>query len=95
MVNKRTIMVKKRTIEEYRQVKDSVYIPPKSHKINSFMKTFGQELYSVLFHYNHYQEKWFCFKSDQKREYFNGDNSIVGTGKDPEAAFQNLLSKKS
>ncbi len=62
---------------------------------NNFVEIFGEKLYTVLFHYNFHQETWFCFKSEKKSEYFNGNINIVGTGKDPEAAFQNLLSKIS
>jgi len=89
-------MAKKRDINDYRQVKDTIYKPPVSHSlISRFPKKDGQSLYSVLFHYNYHQGKWFCFPSDQKRNYFNGNTTILGTGKDPEQAFQNFIKQQS
>lgn len=31
------------------------------------------ELYGWLFHYNIYQKKWYAFKREDSKQYFNGE----------------------
>jgi hypothetical protein len=83
-------MAKKRTLNEIRQEKTFGYVQPLGNTYSSFTQKFGNKLYGVLFHYNHHRGQWFCFPSDHKREYFNGDTYKIGKGKNPEEAFNDL-----
>ena len=60
---------------------------------NTIERTRGTELYSVLFHYNHYTDKWNCFERGEKREYFNGTTKKVGIGKNVTDAFWDYKTK--
>jgi len=53
--------------------------------------------YEVLFHCNHYrssEKRWACFLAQEKREYFNGNTTILGFGKSPEKAYKDYKYKK-
>jgi|3_EtaG_2_1085321.scaffolds.fasta_scaffold97000_2 hypothetical protein len=47
-------------------------------------------LWSLLFHYNHYTKLWACFNNEDKENYFNGGEPkyIIGKGQTPEGAYQ-------
>ena len=54
----------------------------------------NSQLYAVLFHYSHYRNRWACFNSGEKREYFNGDTPLIGFGNNVEEAFLDYKFKK-
>jgi hypothetical protein len=49
----------------------------------------GKKLYSLLFHYNCYTEKWACFRREDKVNYFNGSDSLypIGIGETTKEAY--------
>ena len=57
-------------------------------------KKFFEAGYEVLFHcstYRAYDQRWACFLSGEKREYFNGDTTITGYGRSIEEAYEDYL----
>ena len=62
-----------------------------------FQDLFKEQLYSVLFHFNHHRNKWFCFDSGNQRGYFNGE-AVAGSGSTLEEAFieyKNIIDEQS
>jgi|2_EtaG_2_1085320.scaffolds.fasta_scaffold79438_5 hypothetical protein len=58
---------------------------------------FDLKQYNLIFHYNHYKGKWFCFHRDNYREYFNGKTNKIGLGNSPEEAYvkyKNILANE-
>jgi len=51
----------------------------------------GNSLYNLLFHYNHYTEKWACFRNEDKENYFNGSKPtfLIGVGYTQKEAYEN------
>ena len=66
-----------------------------------FQDLFKEQLYSVLFHFNHHRNKWFCFDSGNQRGYFNGEGGwkiVTGSGSTVEEAFieyKNIIDEQS
>tara|TARA_Y100000590_G_C15684470_1_gene1001054 strand:+ start:273 stop:497 length:225 start_codon:yes stop_codon:yes gene_type:complete len=60
---------------------------PEPKKAKFIEEEFPEDLYGLLFHYNHYQDNWCCFSRDEKREYFNGGTKEVGKGRTVTDAF--------
>lgn len=54
---------------------------------------FDLKQYNLIFHYNHYREKWSCFDRDDYRKYFNGDCEIIGLGNTVNEAYLNFKLK--
>ena len=62
------------------------------------MSEFFEATYEVLFHCSPYRgadERWTCFLSEEKREYFNGDTTIVGKGRSVEEAYEDYIYNKT
>tara|TARA_R110002074_G_scaffold219649_2_gene390305 strand:+ start:773 stop:964 length:192 start_codon:yes stop_codon:yes gene_type:complete len=53
------------------------------------------DLWQVLFHYNHFKKEWACFNRSDQRNYFNGTAPIdkIGRGSSVEEAIENKNTK--
>jgi hypothetical protein len=61
-------------------------------------REFFEAGYEVLFHCSPYRgadEKWACFLSEEKREYFNGNTTVLGFGRSAEEAYEDYKYKKN
>lgn len=67
---------------------------PATKKATCIEDEFAVDLYHLLFHFNHYTDKWHCFSRGEKREYFNGDTKEVGQGKTVTDSFIDYKIKK-
>jgi len=51
------------------------------------------DLYNFLFHYNNFNELWYCYRRDRGNEYFNGEHRYVGKGVNIREAYYDCKSK--
>ncbi len=56
---------------------------------SSTIKELKLSLYDLLFHFNDFSGKWFCFSRNDSRNYFNGEKCKIGKGKDIQEAYKN------
>jgi len=62
------------------------------------MKGLFEAPYEVLFHCSPYRkadERWACFLSEEKREYFNGETTTIGKGRSVEESYENYIYNKT
>ena len=67
-------MAKKRTIEEYRQVKDSVYLPPKSH-YNDRLNKVKKEVLEVFL--ASHTKLFKCYEEEDRKEILSLIENVI------------------
>lgn len=82
---------KKKDINYFRQVKDSVYKHPKYKTIGALEDGY----YNVVFHFNPHKQLWYCIDRDDYREYWNGETCKLGIGSNVTDAYNSYKKRNS